>query len=282
MKKVSLGLCLNIFRDYSFEESLKVAREFGFKTVEPGNIDFSFDQIRIENADEDYINALRQGLDEYSMNIYAFAAHCDMYKESGFERFLKKYDIGKRLGANVIVGKSSPDVKKPEFLDNMQKVRPMLEKDGLQLVLETSGDLDYSYVNASQTIIEMNHPQIKINYDTGNFYFRSQGRIKPCKNLDSSVISNIKYFHLKDIKDMGNKVVYAPIGSGDIDFDAVVEVLNQTDVTHVSLEIPVYLWSSKWETLQIGETPLSMDVIKDAVNKSMEFLLNRYDCFELT
>lgn len=281
-KKISLGLCLNIFRGYSFERSLGIAKEFGFETIEPGNIDFSFDQIKVEDVCDTYIDELKQIIDHYKMKVYAFSAHSDIHNESGFKRYLEKYKIAKAMGATVVVGNASPDDKKEEFISKMCNIKSLIEEDNKILVFETPGDLDCTYKNASEAILELNHPQININYDCGNLYFRSQGEIIPGKDIDKAIINKIKYFHIKDLKKKGEKIVYSPIGEGDINFDDVIDVLKQTDTSHVSLEIPVYLWSSKWQGLQMAPTPLKVDVIKYAIDKSQEYLLNRYNCFELS
>ncbi len=97
---------------------------------------------------------------------------------------------------------------KNEFIKNLEKILPVLEKNNITIGLET--DLDP--INFKKLLEKINHPNIMINYDSGNSTSLGYNIYDELTILKKW----IKNVHVKDRKFQGGTV---SLGTGDTNFE---------------------------------------------------------------
>ncbi len=120
------------------------------------------------------------------------------------------HELGIKILEIPLVDNSSlkTDQDKNEIFENLEKILPVAEKNYVELTLET----DLPPELFKDLINSFNHPNIKVNYDTGNSTSLGYDIQEELKSI-GTWISNI---HIKDRKRHGNTV---PLGSGDTNFE---------------------------------------------------------------
>ena len=98
--------------------------------------------------------------------------------------------------------------EKSEFKNNLEKFVPLIEELGVALGLET----DLPPQDFRDLLLEINHPQILANYDSGNSASLGYDPIEELHMLKDW----IKNIHIKDRKLHG---ITVPFGTGDTNFD---------------------------------------------------------------
>ncbi|RZD48256.1 MAG: xylulose 5-phosphate 3-epimerase [Thaumarchaeota archaeon] len=107
---------------------------------------------------------------------------------------------------------------KNELIKNLEKIFEHIEKNNIFLGLET--DLDP--INFKKLIEQINHPNIKINYDSGNSASLQYNVIEELTTLNK-LVHNV---HVKDRKINGGTV---PLGTGDTNFEEFFSMLSKID-----------------------------------------------------
>ena len=98
---------------------------------------------------------------------------------------------------------------------------------GVALLLETHPDLSHNSQVAAETLAAVNRPNVRLNFDTANILFYNDD-LSPVAELRASlpVLGGV---HLKDTA--GGKGVrrFGPLGSGLVDFAAILRLLHDAD-----------------------------------------------------
>jgi L-ribulose-5-phosphate 3-epimerase len=137
-------------------------------------------------------------------------------------------DLAKRLGLTVVVcdaGEVHDAVQRRETLRRLAQAGDYADGLGLTLALEIHPNIVGSGRAARFLMSELNHPQVRINYDTSNILFFSD--LDPVEDLQD-VVSFVAAVHLKDKATRLQRVWdFVPLGQGVVDFPAVIDVLRK-------------------------------------------------------
>ena len=152
---------------------------------------------------------------------------------------MKAITLASRLEAPIVNtavgGPSNENEDESLFLKNIPEIADHARRNRVVLALEIHGTLTATGRKSIDLIRKVNHPNVKINYDTGNsLYF---GDIWPYEDL-MEALPEVAHIHLKD--KIGGKGVwnFPPIGSGEIDFRRILDSLSAADfLGPISIEI---------------------------------------------
>ena len=222
-KIVALGT--GIYHHYGLEAALKGIRRAGCGYVEmaanpphAGHVSPDMDDAAVE--------ALLAKLQQYSLKVVALNGNIGMMRKSDVERSKRLISLAPKLGAAIMVntvGGAGLEEDLPPFLANVGEVADHARKNGVTIGLEVHGKHTANGKLALDTVRAVNDPNVKINYDTANcIYF---GDTLPYEDLQVAV-PEMAHIHLKD--KIGGKGVwnFPPIGTGEIDFEKVLNILD--------------------------------------------------------
>ena len=95
---------------------------------------------------------------------------------------------------------------------------------GIKVCLETHLDLAHNAEVALETMQGVNHPNICINFDTGNVYFYNHD-VTAVREL-RKIIGHVGAVHLKDTNGGYRTWHFPALGEGVVDFKEVFRILN--------------------------------------------------------
>ena len=122
--------------------------------------------------------------------------------------------IGRIVLPFVDASKIRGPAERSQVIDNLRSVLPAAQRHGVELHLET----DLAPAAFRDLLLELDHPLIKVNYDSGNS--ASLGYL-PAEEF-AAYGPRIGSFHIKDRKKGGGTV---SLGRGDTDFRSLREEL---------------------------------------------------------
>ena len=266
---VSLGS--NIAKGYSLSKALELVSSCGFEYVEIASIAGVCEHIAPGDINGDFIQSVKDMLASAGLKAYAFAGHVDLTDEKETDDFLKKIELAAGIGCRLINTNSGPVSRMAQFRENMIKVIEKAERCNIKVCLESHGDIIETAQQAACVLREINHPLIRMNYDTGNTLYYAKGAIK----LEEDILyasEFIEYIHLKDIRIDGDRVDYCPLGKGCVNFGKIFDSIKQFERNiGCGLEIPVFI-TGDFNALNSTAAPLGEDDIRAAAAESMEFL----------
>lgn len=133
---------------------------------------------------------------------------------------------------------------------------------GVTLALETHPDLVTNADVALQTMQAVDHPRVRLNFDTANIYFYNRG--VDCVEQLRRVVEYVASVHLKDT-DGGYRHWHFPaLGEGVVDFARVFEVLDGAGFGGpCTLEIEGIEGEDKTEELVQGRVAASLSHLRE-------------------
>lgn len=225
------GVMINIIKDYGLDE------EWGC----------------LGSNEASHLQKIKQKLDEYGM-------YCEI-DAKGFEleKFKKIAEVAKSLGAKVIrsyVPLTDPTKKikkasegayddskidahfdKEDFLLASEKIKaliPILESYDLKLAIE-----NHEYQTSSDLLDLLSlvkHPNIGFLYDFGNSMMAYEDPIKACENMAPYTFSTHCKDHIVFFEDDIEYVCGVPLGEGNIDIEASIQILKSHGLGHLNVE----------------------------------------------
>lgn len=244
---------------------------YGVEYVELSSIAGMCEHIEPKLINEDYSAMVRELLDSNNLKCLAVAGHVDLTEESQLQDFFKKIEFTSFIGAKYINTNSGPIENLSIFRQNIKRIIAHAEKYDVTVCLESHGDIVRTAASSVGYIREINHPLIRMNYDTGNTFFYEKGDINLAEDI-ALATDFLSYLHLKDITINGDSVKYKPIGDGDIDFGPIfAELISAGLCLNASLEIPVFVEGTV-NGIGPKNVPLSREAIKSAIDRSFEYV----------
>ena len=225
------GVIINIIKDYGLDENWGC----------------------LGSDEEEHLSKLRQKLDEY-------AFYCEI-DAKGFElaKFQKIARVCKALNAKIIRSyvpltdkrkkvKSASEgayddskihaaFDKEEFLASAKEIKaliPLLEENDLYLAIE-----NHEY-KSSQDLLDLlaliKHPRVRLLFDFGNSMMAFEEPVKACENMAKFIISTHAKDHIVFAEDGINYVCGVPLGEGNINIKALLQILKKQGLERINIE----------------------------------------------
>jgi len=216
----------------TWETEFKKAKKIGFEKIE-----WIFDSQKNPLMNDSGIIKISENSKRFNIKIDSVCADYFMKKKLFSESTidlqnnidtLKKlifqcYKLEIPIVEIPLVDASTINLEKneSEFKQNIEGVLSIAADHNTLIALET----DLEPIRFSQLLTQINHPNLKINYDIGN---STSNGFNPESELDllKSWIVNI---HIKDRLHFGNTV---PLGTGNVDFAHFFSLLKKINYSH--------------------------------------------------
>lgn len=253
---------------------MQMASSLAFEHVEIASILGNCEHITPAQMTEDYAAQVRELLDKHCLNAYSFSGHVDLTEEEQLRDFMIKMKFAKQIGCCIINTNCGPSNRMREFMCSIRRIITLAERLDIIVGLESHGDIIDTAKDAALLLHEINHPLIRLNYDTGNTFYYAKGKIDIAEDIKYG-FEYLAHIHLKDIRIRGASVQYCPIGQGDIDFPNFFNSLSSIGrPIPCGLEIPIFVCGTL-ETLSADRYPLSDHTIRDAIDQSIDYIKKR-------
>ena len=216
----------------TWETEFKIAKEIGFKKIE-----WIFDSQENPLMSDSGIIKINEHSRIFDIEIDSVCADYFMEKKLFSESttnlqnnidLLKKlihqcYKLEIPIVEIPLVDASTISLEKNEleFKQNIEQILSIAKDHNTLIALET----DLEPTRFSQLLTQINHPNLKINYDIGNSISNGFNPESELAILKSWIVN----IHIKDRLRFGNTV---SLGTGDVDFTQFFSLLRKINYSH--------------------------------------------------
>lgn len=260
--KSTVGVVTSTYPNYGVKEAVEGISGAGFKYIELASAPSYFEHIPRpeEKVDKQTVNSVLNLCKEYGLTLQCIAGHTRLMKEDSVNNFKKLLDFAGLAGVRFVTTDTG-DVKSKDdedkFYSDIKKIGDYARSKDITVCLEMHGGWCNNGKKGAEIIKTIDHPNVKLNYDTANVIF--YGNVKPEEDLKYA-LPYMAYLHLKEhgsgkYKDWN----FPALGEGVVNFDKIFDLLQDYHGS-VSVEIE---FDGKERTLE---------EINQAVKKSYNFL----------
>ena len=171
-------------------------------------------------------NRLRRELGERGLACLSLSAHMDLTGPDSVERFHRRLEFARNLGARCVNTIAGPAARAAEFRQNLPAIAERAKDLGVVVALENHGDLLDRGAQILEFIREIDHPAVRANYDTGNAWYYSRGAIDPVEEL-ALLAPVVAHVHVKSPKIVDGLLRWVALGDGVLDVAALARVLKE-------------------------------------------------------
>ena len=144
--------------------------------------------------------------------------------EAASQAWINAFDAAVKMGVDLALSsiKADEDIR-PKVCDWLKTMGDEAAQRGITVALETHPSLVHNADAALKTMEATDHPNIRINFDTGNISFYTEGTdaVTELKEIAQYVVST----HLKDHSGNFDEWDFPTLGTGSVDFAGVRQVL---------------------------------------------------------
>lgn len=143
-------------------------------------------------------------------------------------RTIVKLDLAAALGVTLVVGgggEARSAAEEQQLVRHLRVIGDAAAERGLIYCCETHPGACQNADRMLETMHRVNHPQIRLNFDTGNLFYYNRNVDLPL--MLQRVAPYVRHVHLKDTPGGFQQWHFAELGSGCIDFSRVRTLLEQ-------------------------------------------------------
>jgi sugar phosphate isomerase/epimerase len=214
------------FDGYSLEQALDELAGLGARYVEPASVDKVFQHL----VEADFCPAraawLHGELRARGLACHSLSAHMDLTLPDSVERFVRRLEFGHAIGASTVNSIAGPTANLAGFQANIAAIANRARELGLTVALENHGDLLDSGRQILDFVRAVGDPAVRVNYDTGNAWYYSKGRIDPVEEL-RLLAPVVGHVHVKTPRVEAGLLRWSALGEGELDVTAVGRVLRE-------------------------------------------------------
>jgi inosose dehydratase len=214
------------FDGHSLETALDELTGLGVKCVEPASVDKIFQHLVEEDFCDRRAVWLRAELEKRDLACLSLSAHMDLTQADSVDRFRRRLEFARNIGARCVNSIAGPAGKLDNFRKNIPAIADRARDLGVVIALENHGDLLDREHQVLDFIREVNHPAIRVNYDTGNAWYYSKGSINSVEEL-ALLAPVVAHVHAKSPKMVDGLLRWVALGDGELDLPALARVLKE-------------------------------------------------------
>ena len=201
-------------------------RQFGANAYEHlAEIGLTNVEIGVPSADA--VDTLQSELKSHGLTATSLLGRCDVQSETVVEDFQPTLNIANEMDVKVIFASvHAGETDKNTVYDRLRAIGENAEPLDVKVCLETHPDMAHNGDIALETMKGVNHPNIRINFDTGNVYYYNH-------NVDAvtevkKIVDYVGAVHLKDTNGGYRTWHFPTLGEGVVDYKTFFQTVNDT------------------------------------------------------
>ena len=267
-----LAISTVLFDGYEMAVAFEEIGAAGLNLVEPAFIEGYTDFTEASFA-ESAAKALASRAAAAGLAMGAVSAHMDLGQpgEAAEAMLARRIRFAAACQCPVLITNAGQVRDADVIVRRLEAALPLCEELGVMLALENpghgSGAAIHDAASGVAFLARLDHPLLRLNYDAGNVYSYSGGRLQPGDDLAMANTTRIGHLHLKDLSASGEDWAFCAIGEGLVDFRAVLRRL-PSDLP-MSLELPLRLARPKRGDPVRQSEPLPLPTLRKALRESL-------------
>jgi sugar phosphate isomerase/epimerase len=181
--------------------------------------------VELEIPPADKIAETLDALKQHGISVSSTQAALNIHNPNIAREFASVAEATRKMGAkHIFVSVKAEDMDRDVAYGRLRAVGETCARHDVTVVMETHPDLITNGDVARRTMEGVDHPNIRVNWDTANVYYYNEG-VDGVEDM-RKVIDFIGAVHLKDTNG-GYRTWYFPaLGEGVVDFPRVYRELN--------------------------------------------------------
>jgi L-ribulose-5-phosphate 3-epimerase len=219
----------NCYGEFGIQAAIAHARQAGVQHLEVGLQEHTGylvvpaeATITLESGEQRVQRALSD-LGAAGLSVSACFGHADVSSPQGRQEFKLLVDLAAALGAHWFTCDMGSPEDKRKLYPGMAEVADYAQAKGLLLCLETHPPLATNASVSLDTLRSVGHPNIRINWDTGNVYYYNEG-IDGEADLEK-IAPFVGHMHLKDCRKGHREWFFPALGEGVVDLGRVHQTM---------------------------------------------------------
>jgi sugar phosphate isomerase/epimerase len=226
-----LGGHTNSYHTYSLEEALEGIAAAGFHYVELSAVGGWTEHVPLD-ADGVTLGKIQRMLNQLNLIPISLSGHSDLTTKAGLETGKKALDLCERMGIDImntaIGGHYSEEEDEAGFMANIHELADYAAARDILIGIEIHGIITANGQKAVPVIQKIDRSNVRINYDTANCEF--WGGVEAVSDL-MTCVGLCSFCHLKDTVGGYRVWNFPAIGSGHVDFEAVLGIFERSGYT---------------------------------------------------
>lgn len=173
---------------------------------------------------EDQVEAVRDRLAAAGLSASTLQGPCDASTDDGVSAVARAAAVARRMGVSLLfVSVKEGEAPRPEVYRRLRAMGDAAGEHGVTLAVETHPEVAHNAEAALETMAGVDHPHVRLNFDTGNVYFY---------NHDVDAVDQVRRIapyvaavHLKDTNGGYRSWHFPALGEGVVEFAGVFGVM---------------------------------------------------------
>jgi sugar phosphate isomerase/epimerase len=174
----------------------------------------------------DQAEAVRQRLARHGLTAVVLRGDADLSQPAGGERLAEQVATCERLGVRYLfLSVKRREVPKETIYERLRQGGEVAARHRVTIALETHPDLCTNAELQRETMRRVNHPNVRINFDTGNIHFYNRGTDAPTELRQ--IVEFVATVEVKDHNGEFESWHFPALGRGIVKFPEVLAILRE-------------------------------------------------------
>ncbi|MBT8367116.1 MAG: sugar phosphate isomerase/epimerase [Deltaproteobacteria bacterium] len=264
------------YEGYDLATALEEIAKAGASHVELGFTRGFTKGLTEEYFSESSAQKITRLLSDMGLSSIALSAHTDLTTGKAVDELKRRIDFGKRLGVEVVNTKVGAKSGRKQYEKNIELIADYAESMNIIVGLENPAEGTDQILTSGKTGAELirsiGSDFIKLNYDFGNAFTYSKGKVDPATDYKEA-LPYACYLHLKDMKKIDDGWEFSQIGKGIINYDLIFkELVEGEKLLPLSIEHLFIYSASEDFIVQRLQQPLPLSHISSILKNSIAFV----------
>jgi len=174
----------------------------------------------------DEVDAVVKRLKENNLTALVVRGDADLSKADSVDQLAQQLAICEKMGVKyMFLSPKHGDAPKEVAYERLRKAGDIAKRHGVTITLETHRDLGTNADVHIETMKAINHPNVRVNFDTGNITFYNKGADAVAEL--KKVIDYVGSVELKDHNLEYESWDFPVLGKGKVNFPGILQVLKE-------------------------------------------------------
>jgi inosose dehydratase len=178
----------------------------------------------------DQVEALRQRLADHGLRAAVLRGQTNFAQPDCVAQLAVQLATCEKLGVRyMFLSVKHPGVGKQIVYERLRQAGEIAKRRGVVIALETHPDMGTNGDVQLETMRQVDHPNVRVNFDTGNITFYNKGTTAVAELR--KIIDFVATVELKDHDGQYKTWTFPPLGQGKVDFPEVLRILREHHYT---------------------------------------------------
>ncbi len=174
----------------------------------------------------DEVDAVMKRLADHGLTVAVVRGSADLSKPAGVDELAEQLATCERMGvAYLFLSPKRHGVEKRIIYDRLRQAGDHAKKHGVTIALETHPDLGTNGDVHRETMCAVNHPNVRVNFDTANIHYYNRATDAPTEL--KKIIDYVATVEVKDHNGEFQVWNFPALGRGVVDIPGVLRLLRE-------------------------------------------------------